>query len=55
MLRNVVSTLFQRRGVTLYQRCAMLKNWHRILFHFQRWINVISTLIHNIETALIRR
>ena len=38
-LCNVVSTLFQRRALTLYQ------NWkRRILFRFQRRINVISTL-----------
>ena len=28
-LRNVVLTLFQRRGATLYQRCTMLKNQRR--------------------------
>ena len=44
MLCKVVSTLFQRRALTLYQRCAMLEIQRRILFHFQRWINVISTL-----------
>ena len=54
-LCNVVSTLFQRRALTLYQRCATLKIQRRILFHFQRRINVISTLIHNVETTLIRR
>ena len=42
---NVVSTLFQRRALTLYQRCATLKIRRWILFHFQRRINVISTLI----------
>ena len=47
---NVVPTLFQRRALTLYQRCATLKIRRRILFHFQRRINVISTLIHNVET-----
>ena len=47
--------LFQRRALTLYQRCATLKIRRRILFHFQRRINVISTLIHNVETKLIRR
>ena len=52
---NVVSTLFQRRTPTLYQRYATLKIWRRILFHFQRRINVISTLIHNVGTTLIRR
>ena len=54
-LCNVVSTLFQRRALTLYQRCATLKIRRRILFHFQRRINAISTLIHNLETTLIRR
>ena len=54
-LCNVVSTLFQRRALTLYQRCATLKIRRRILFHFQRRINVILTLIHNVETTLIRR
>ena len=54
-LCNVVSTLFRRRALTLYQRCATLKIRRRILFHFQRRINVISTLIHNVETILIRR
>ena len=44
-LCNVVSTLFQRRCPTLYQRCATLENRRRIWFHFQRRINVISTLI----------
>ena len=52
---NVASTLFQCRALTLYQRCAMLKIRRRMLFHFQRRINVISTLIHNVETTLIRR
>ena len=54
-LCNVVSTLFQRRALTLYQRCVTLKIRRRLLFHFQRRINVISTLIHNVETMLIRR
>ena len=54
-LCNIVLTLFQRRALTLYQRCATLKIRRRILFHFQRRINVISTLIHNVETTLIRR
>ena len=52
---NVVSTLFQRRALTLYQRCATLKIRRRILFHFQRRINVITTFIHNIKTTLIQR
>ena len=52
---NAVSTLFQRRTLTLYQPCATLKIRCRILFHFQRRINVTSTLNHNVETTLIRR
>ena len=52
---NVVSKLFQRRALTLYQRCATLKIRCRILFHFQCRINIISTLIHNVETTLIPR
>ena len=55
MCPNVVSTLFQRRGLTLNQRCATLKNRRPILFHFQRRINVVSTLIHNVETTLNQR
>ena len=54
-LCNVVSTLFQRRAPTLHQRCVTLKIRRRILLHFQRRINVISILIHNVETTLIRR
>ena len=50
---NVVWTLFQGRALTVYQRFATLKIWRRILFHFQRRINVISMLIHNVETTLI--
>ena len=48
-LCNVVSTLFQRRALTLYQRCATLKIGRRILFHFQRRISVISTLITTLK------
>ena len=48
-LCNIFSTLFRRRVLTLYQLCATLKNPRRILFQFQRRINVISTLIHNVE------
>ena len=54
-LCNVVSMLFQRRALTLHQRCVTLKIRRRILLHFQRRINVISMLIHNVETTLIRR
>ena len=62
-LRNVVSTLLQRFA-TLFRRyfnvglrhCATLCNIEKpTLFHFQSWINVISTLIHNVETTLVRR
>ena len=54
-LRNVVLTLFQPRTLALYQRCATLKIRRRILFHFKPQINIISTLIHNVKTMLIRR
>ena len=54
-LYNVVLMLFQCRALTLYQRCATLKIRRWILFHFQLRINVISTLIHNVETTLILR
>ena len=54
-LCNVASTLFERRALTLYQHCATLKIRRRILLHFQRRINVISTLIHNVETKPIQR
>ena len=37
---DVISTL----RATFYQRCVTLKIRHRILFHFQRGINVISIL-----------
>ena len=51
-LCNVVSTLFERRALMLYQCCATLKIRRRILFHFQSRINVISTLIHNVDPTL---
>ena len=35
-------------NITLKIRC-------RILFHFQRRIKVVSTMIHNVATTLIRR
>ena len=54
-LCNVVLTLFQRLALTLYQRCATLKVQRGILFHFQRQINFILMLIHDVETTLIRR
>ena len=53
-LCNVVSKFFQRQALTLYQHCAVWKIRRRILFHFQRWINFISTLIGNVATTLIR-
>ena len=52
---KVVSTLFQSQAPTLCQCCATLKTRRRILFHFQSWINVISTLILSVETKLIQR
>ena len=52
-LCNVVLTLFQRRALTLYQRCATFKIGRRILFYFQRRINVISTLIHNVAWVYV--
>ena len=54
-LCNVVSTLLQRRVLTLHQRCTTLKIRRRILFHFQRRINVISTTLINFVSTLIRR
>ena len=48
-LYKVFLTLFQHRVLTLYQRCTTLKIRRRNLFHFQRRINVISMLIHNVE------
>ena len=54
-LCNVFSTLFQRRALTLYQCCVKWKIQHRILLYFQRRIDIISTLIHNVETTLIWR
>ena len=44
-LCNVISTLFQRQALAFCQRCTTLKIRRQILFHFQRRINVISTLI----------
>ena len=51
---TLFSTLFERRTPTLYQPSVTLKIRRRILFHFQRRINVISMLIHNVETMLIQ-
>ena len=39
----------------LFCCCITLKIRLPILFHFQRRINVISTVIHDVETKLIRR
>ena len=44
-------TLLQCWTSMLYQFCATLKIWLRILFHFQRRVNVISMVIHNVETT----
>ena len=48
-------TVFQRWSPTLYQCCATLKVRFQILLHFQRRINVIWTVIYNVETTLFRR
>ena len=40
---------------TLYQCSATLNIRFQILFHFQRRINVIWTVIYNVETTLIWR
>ena len=45
--------LFQ--APTLYQRCATLKMRRRILFHFQRRINVISTFSRRLQDFLQKR
>ena len=52
-LCDVGSTLFQRRTTPLYQSCTMLKIQRQVLFHFQRRIRVISTLIYNVQTRFI--
>ena len=54
-LYYVDSTLFQRGTPTIYRRGTKLEIQYQILFYFQRLINVISKLIHNVETTLIRR
>ena len=51
-LCNVDSRLFQRRTTTLYRRCTSLKIRRRIFIQFQSQINVISMLVHNVETML---
>ena len=48
-LCNVVSTLFQRRALALYQRCATLKIRRRILFHFQRWSTTLKQRWSDVE------
>ena len=53
-LCNVDLTLFQRWTPTLYQCCATLENRFRILLYFQRRINVLSVVICDVETMLIR-
>ena len=52
---DVFLTLSQRWARALSQLCPTLKVRRRILFHFKRRINVISTLTHNVETTLIQR
>ena len=54
-LCHVVLTLFRRCFNVGHWRCKTLKIRCQILFHFQRRIKVISTMIHNVETTLIRR
>ena len=51
-LWNVVLTLFQRRTLTLYQHYITLKIRRRILRHFQRRTNVISSLIQKFDPTL---
>ena len=48
---NVEDTLKQRQDKVV----STLKIRRRIFFHFQHRINVISKLIHNVETTLMRR
>ena len=52
-LFDVVLTLFHCRTTPLYQGCTMLKVRRQILFHFQRRIRVISTLIHKVQARFI--
>ena len=42
-------------GTDIVSTLWNVKNRRRFMFHFQRRINVISTLIHSIERTLIRR
>ena len=65
-IHNFDTTLYQCCA-RLFRRCFNVRHWRwinfvatlkirrRILLHFQRQINIISTLIHNVETTLIRR
>ena len=46
---------FQPRTPTLHQPYTALKIRRRILFHFQRRVNVVSTLIQDIKTTLYQR
>ena len=46
---NNVDTTLCNVVSTLYQRCATLKIRRRILFYFQRRINVTSTLIKTLK------
>ena len=50
---NVVSTLFQRRALTLYQRCGTLKIRRRILFHFQSFISIFHILFTFLHFLLL--
>ena len=52
---NTVSKLFFQRETPIFcQNCPMLKIRSHIFFHLQGRINVISTLIHNVDTTLIQ-
>ena len=52
---NTVSKLFFQRETPIFcQNCPMLKIRSHIFFHLQGRINVISTLIHNVDATLIQ-
>ena len=53
-LCNVDLTLFQRWTPTLCLCCATFENRFRILLYFQQRINVLSVVICDVETMLIR-
>ena len=53
-MSNIDLTLFKLWTPIQYRYCATLKVQPRTLFHFQCRINVISTVIHNAETPVIR-